>query len=47
MDKKKDRESNIELLRILAMIGVIMLHYNNPTIGGILCKEWKYKLLVS
>lgn len=34
MDKKKDRESNIELLRILAMIGVILLHYNNPTIGG-------------
>ena len=34
MDKKRDRESNIELLRILAMIGVILLHYNNPTIGG-------------
>ena len=34
MDKKRDRESNIELLRILAMIGVILLHYNNPSIGG-------------
>lgn len=28
------RNSNIELLRILAMIGVIILHYNNPQIGG-------------
>ena len=34
MNKKKDRESNIELLRILTMIGVILLHYNNPSIGG-------------
>lgn len=28
------RNSNIELLRILAMIGVIILHYNNAQIGG-------------
>lgn len=28
------RESNIELLRILTMIGVIILHYNNKSIGG-------------
>lgn len=34
MDKKRDRESNIELLRILAMLGVIILHYNNRDIGG-------------
>lgn len=34
MDKRRDRESNIELLRILAMLGVIILHYNNPSIGG-------------
>ena len=27
MDKRRDRESNIELLRILAMLGVIILHY--------------------
>lgn len=33
MDKNK-RQSNIELLRILAMCGVIILHYNNATIGG-------------
>lgn len=33
MNKSKDRESNIELLRILAMVGVIILHYNNPAIG--------------
>lgn len=28
------RQSNIELLRILAIMGVIVLHYNNPIIGG-------------
>lgn len=33
MDKSK-RKSNIELLRILSMLGVIILHYNNKTIGG-------------
>lgn len=33
---EKKRESNIELLRILAMIGVIVLHYNNSEIGGAL-----------
>lgn len=31
---KKERESNIELLRILTIIGVIVLHYNNKAIGG-------------
>lgn len=30
----KQRNSNIELLRIMSMIGVIILHYNNPEIGG-------------
>lgn len=30
------RSSNIELLRILAAIGVIVLHYNNTSIGGAL-----------
>lgn len=30
----KSRESNMELLRILSMCGVIILHFNNPTIGG-------------
>ena len=34
MDKRRYRESNIELLRILAMLGVIILHYNKPAIGG-------------
>ena len=29
----KERQSNIELLRILAIMGVIVLHYNNPLIG--------------
>ena len=28
------RNSNLELLRILAMLGVIVLHYNNTDIGG-------------
>ena len=32
--KKKERQSNIELLRILAIAGVIVLHYNNPVVGG-------------
>ncbi len=35
MEKKK-RQSNIELLRILAMGGVILLHYNNVNMGGAL-----------
>lgn len=30
----RKRDSNIELLRILAITGVIVLHYNNPAIGG-------------
>ena len=31
---KKQRESGIELLRIILMIGVIILHINNANIGG-------------
>lgn len=31
---KQERQSNIELLRIFAIMGVIVLHYNNPMIGG-------------
>lgn len=34
MNKNMDRKSNFELLRILAMLGVIILHYNNPNSGG-------------
>lgn len=35
MEKKKTvRNSNIELLRILAIGGVIVLHFNNANIGG-------------
>ncbi len=34
MEEKKERQSNIELLRILAAVEVILLHYNNPSIGG-------------
>ena len=33
-DKKIHRDSNIELLRMLSIWGVIILHYNNQTIGG-------------
>ena len=34
------RQSNIELLRVLAIMGVIVLHYNNPIIGkGIVYAE--------
>ncbi|MBO4395447.1 MAG: acyltransferase [Eubacterium sp.] len=31
---RNGRDSNIELLRILAACGVVILHYNNPAIGG-------------
>ncbi|MBR2924259.1 MAG: hypothetical protein IKC28_04430 [Clostridia bacterium] len=30
----KERQSNFELLKIISMLGVIVLHYNHPTIGG-------------
>lgn len=30
----KERNSSIELLRIIAIMGVVGLHYNNATIGG-------------
>ena len=29
-----ERKSNIELLRIIAMVGVLVLHFINPSIGG-------------
>ena len=32
--KNIERQSNIELLRILAIMGVIVLHYNNVSMGG-------------
>jgi len=31
---KKSRNSSLELLRILLMLGVVVLHYNNGNIGG-------------
>ena len=34
MADRAKRQSNIELLRIIAACGVIILHYNNPNIGG-------------
>jgi len=33
-NKTKVRDSNVELLRILAIMGVILLHYNNWNVGG-------------
>ena len=33
MDRKETRESGIELLRILAMMGVVILHYNSSGMG--------------
>lgn len=30
----KERRSNIELLRIIAILGVVVLHYNHPQMGG-------------
>ena len=38
MDVNKDRRnSSIELFRILSMLGVVILHYNNAGMGGGLC----------
>lgn len=34
MSERSERQSNIELLRIFAALGVVLLHYNNPLIGG-------------
>ena len=34
MADRTTRQSNIELLRIFAACGVIILHYNNPDLGG-------------
>ena len=34
MDNQVIRKSNIELLRVLTMLGVLILHYNNKQIGG-------------
>jgi len=34
MADRKNRESNIELLRIIAAFGVVVLHYNNANLGG-------------
>lgn len=36
MDQSKQRQSSIELLRILAAMGVVVLHYNNESMGGAL-----------
>lgn len=32
----KERQSNVELLRIISILGVIILHFNNKSIGGAL-----------
>lgn len=40
---KVERQSNIELLRILTMCGVVVLHYNNENMGGtLLCNRDKF-----
>ena len=36
MKEKTKRNSSIELLRIISMIGVVILHYNNASMGGAL-----------
>jgi len=41
--KTSQRNSNIEFLRILLMIGVIILHINNPSIGGAMLYVAGYK----
>lgn len=34
MEERMERNSSIELLRIIAIIGVVILHYNNSGMGG-------------
>lgn len=34
MTERTERQSNIELLRVFAALGVVLLHYNNSNIGG-------------
>ena len=34
MTERTERQSNIELLRVFAALGVVLLHYNNSSIGG-------------
>ena len=34
MIERTERQSNIELLRVFAALGVVLLHYNNSNIGG-------------
>ena len=43
--KQNERQSNIELLRILAIMGVIVLHYNNTSMGGDLRTQLKEVLI--
>jgi len=35
MGTKEERQVNIELVRILAMCGVVFMHYCNPGMGGV------------
>ena len=40
MSSKTERDSNIELLRILAAFAVVILHFNNPLyVGGLANSE--------
>lgn len=42
MNKEKTRQSNIELLRIFAALGVIILHLNNGNQGGFFLKADRF-----
>lgn len=33
-ENKTVRQSNVELLRIIAMLGVVLMHYNSESVGG-------------
>ena len=46
MKIKNDRDSNIELLRVFTMIGVVMLHINNSQMGGLFNAVGNNKLFV-
>ena len=40
IETKKPRQSGVELLRIFALMGVVILHYYNANIGGVF-PMWK------
>ena len=45
--RNENRQSNIELLRIVLILMIIMLHYNNGAMGGALANIHKWLFIFS